>query len=228
MDVTSMLNAGSAAARREAREASDLTPTPSVVDGTTVCSSAVPTPSPEAVPSRRMSDPRTLNRARTPWDAGGYSLPLTLDTKAAIQPPVRPAFYNESPVDSASPKSPKHRLSDSYSSLSSYTSSLNSVSHSRFSSMSTASGFQSMVPLITELPSLESRSCDNMDSAVSRSSIQDFFAKKSRKDGGVSPTTIAEEPSVGDAGRPGSPSDAMLMSRASQGSDRMSPHDFSK
>lgn len=229
MDVTSLLNAGSAAARREAREASDPTPTPSVVEGSTVCSSVVQTPSPDRTPSRRTSECRTPSRARTPWDAGGYSLPLTLDTKVAIQPSVRPAFYNESPIDSASPKSPKHRLSDSYSSLSSYTSSLNSVSHSRLSSMSTVSGFQSMGSLTTELPSLESRSYDTLDSAVSRSSIPDFFSsKKPRKDGGVSPTTIVEEPAADDARRPGSPSDAMLMSRANQGLDRLSPQDFSK
>ncbi|KAK9782898.1 hypothetical protein SCAR479_01241 [Seiridium cardinale] len=226
MDVTSMLNSASAAARREARESTGPTTTPSVVDGTTVCSSAVQTPSPERTPSRRTSESRTPNRARTPWDAGGYSLPLTLDTKVATQPPTRPAFYNESPIDSASPKSPKHRFSDSYSSLSSYTSSLNSMSHSRFSSLSTVSGFQSLGPLLTDMPALESRSCDNLDSAVSRSSIPDYFGKRVRKDGGTSPTTIAEEPAMGDVRRPGSPSDAMLISRGMLGSDRMSPQDI--
>ncbi|KAH6655716.1 hypothetical protein BKA67DRAFT_246835 [Truncatella angustata] len=226
MDVTSMLNQGAAAARREAEGSSDLTPTPSVVDSTTVCSSAVQTPSPEQTPSRRTSDSsRTPNRARTPWDAGGYSLPLTLDTKTAIQPLSKPSYYSESPIDSASPKSPKHRFSDSYSSLSSYTSSLHSVSHSRFSSLSTVSGFQSVPPLITDMPPLDSRACDTLDSAISRSSAADYFGKRLRKDGGGSPTTIAEEPFMEGARRPGSPSDAMLI-RGSVSSERMSPQDF--
>jgi hypothetical protein len=33
---------------------------------------------------------------------------------------------------------------------------------------------------------------------------------------------------LGDVRRPGSPSDAMLISRGMQGSDRMSPQDFTK
>lgn len=235
MDVTAMLNSGAAAAaaaaaaRKETQESNNPTPAPSVVDGTTVCSSAIQTPSPDRTPSRRTSDSsRTPNRARTPWDAGGYSLPLTLDTKVAVQPSVKQAFYNESPIDSASPKSPKHKFSDSYSSLSSYNSSLNSVSHSRFSSLSTVSGFHSVPPIITDMSALESRSCDNLDSAVSRSSAQDYFGKRTRRDGAASPTTIAEEPILGDIRRPGSPSDAMLISRGSQSSERMSPQDFTK
>ncbi|KAI1845096.1 hypothetical protein JX265_002818 [Neoarthrinium moseri] len=228
MDVTSMLNSASAAANREARDSTDPTPTPSVVDGTTVCSSVVQTPSPGSTSSRRTSESRTPNRSRTPWDAGGYSLPLTLDTKTTTQTPVKPTVYNGSPVDSASPKSPKHRFSDSYSSLSSYSSSINSFTHSRFSSMSTVSGgFQAVGPLVTDIPSLESRSCDNLDSAISRSSASEFFSKKSKRDGGVSPSAIAEEPTLLDIRRPGSPSDAMLISRGSQSSGRMSPQEFS-
>lgn len=230
-----MLNSGAAAAAaanreareaRAARESSDVTPTPSVVDGTTVCSSAVQTPSPEATPSRRTSGSRTPNRSRTPWDAGGYSLPLTLDTKSATQTMVRPSFYADSPIDSASPKSPKHKFSDSHSSLSSYASSVNSVSHSRFSSLSTVSGgYHTLSTVFPDLPALDTRSCDNPDSAVSRVSIPEFWNKKTRKDGGLSPSAIAEEPSLLEMRRPGSPSDAMLISRGSQGSDRMSPQE---
>ncbi|KAH8671062.1 hypothetical protein BX600DRAFT_509768 [Xylariales sp. PMI_506] len=224
MDVTSMLNSASAA-NREARESADLTPTPSVADGSTACSSVVQTPSPKTTPSRRLSEAQTPNRSRTPWDAGGYSLPLTLDTKTAVQISARPAFYSDSPIDSASPKSPRHRFSDSYSSLSSYTSSMTSYAHSRLSSISTLGGLQTVQSLFTDLPALDSRSCDNLDSAVSRTSLQDFSMKKTRKDGVVSPTTIMEEVPVLDIRRPGSPSDAMLISRGSQSSGQNSPQE---
>ncbi|KAI0134669.1 ORP1 protein [Xylariales sp. AK1849] len=235
MDVTSMLNSASAAANRETQESADPTSTPSAVGGTTACSSAVQTPSPESTPSRRTSGSRTPNRSRTPWDAGGYSLPLTLDTKMATQTSVRPVFYSESPLDSASPKSPKHKFSDSYSSLSSYTSSMNSFTHSRFSSLSTVSGSQTVPTLFTDMSALETRSAvelrsgDNLDSAVSRLSLPDFFSinKRAREDRGLSPTTIAEEPILLDVRRPGSPSDAMLISRGCQDADRMSPQELS-
>lgn len=226
MDVTSMLNSASAAANK-ARASADPTTTPSAVDGTTVCSSAIQTPSPDTTPSSRTSETRTPNRARTPWDAGGYSLPLTLDTKTSTQAPIKQVACNESPTDSNSPKSPKHKFSDSYSSLSSYTSSLNSFTHSRISSLSTVSGFQVVGPIVTDMPALESRAGDNLDSAISRSSVTDL-SKKSKKDGGVSPTAIDEEPCALGGRRPGSPSDAMLISRGSQGSDRMSPQDFNQ
>jgi hypothetical protein len=94
MDVTSLLNAGTNPLNR--RDSLELTPTPSI-DGSTVASTAVPTPSPEKSPIRRLSDPRAP-RNRTPWDAGGYSLPLTLDTKF-VATSAKPAFYAESPTD---------------------------------------------------------------------------------------------------------------------------------
>ncbi|ORY65541.1 uncharacterized protein BCR38DRAFT_200417 [Pseudomassariella vexata] len=221
MDVTALLNASSAA-HRQAQGSVDQTPTPSVADGSITCSSTVRTPSPEKALSRRTSESRTPNRSRTPWDAGGYSLPLTLDTKAT-QASARPAFYNDSPVGSASPKSPRHKFSDSHSSLSSYTSSSNSAVHSRFSSLSTVSGFHTMPTVITDVSALDSRCCDNIDSAISRTSMPDL--PKRRKDGVVSPTTIVEEPTMLGSRRPDSPSDAMLISRGAQGLDQMSPQE---
>lgn len=102
---------------------------------------------------RSNSDSRIPTRNRTPWDANGYSLPLTLNTKAAQATPTTLSSFNSSditPIDSAvssSPKSPKHKLSDSRGSLSSYTTlssntSCHSRSHSRISSLSTVSEYQ--------------------------------------------------------------------------------------
>lgn len=226
MDVTSMLNssAAAAAASREQAGSAGPTPTPSVIEGTTAYSSLVPTPSPEKTPPRRTSVSRGSNRSRTPWDAGGYSLGLTLDTKTT-QTAARPVPHSESPIDSASPESLRHKFSDSHSSLSSYTSSANSGTHSRFSSMSTVSGFQ-MGAAMADMQTLDASACENLDSAVSRMSVMDTV--RSKRDGGFSPSMIAEEPSMVDAGRPGSPSDAMLMSRGSQGLERMSPQETAK
>ncbi|KAM7184743.1 hypothetical protein V8F33_012822 [Rhypophila sp. PSN 637] len=165
MDVTSLLNSSSAALQR--RDSVDSS-TPSATGGTTAASTAVPTPSPDRTPSRRTSGSRSPHRNRTPWDAGGYSLPLSLDTKAIqTASTARPVFYCESPTDgqssSTSPKSPKHKFSDSRSSLSSYASSNNSVSHSRISSLSTVSEFQPLTNLITEITLNSRMSAEKMD-----------------------------------------------------------------
>ncbi|KAK3326363.1 hypothetical protein B0H66DRAFT_157454 [Apodospora peruviana] len=169
MDVTSLLNSSSAALQR--RDSVDSS-TPSATGGTTAASTAVPTPSPERTPSRRTSGSRSPNRNRTPWDAGGYSLPLSLDTKSMHTPSTaRPVFYCESPTDgqptSSSPKSPKHKFSDSRSSLSSYASSNNSISHSRISSLSTVSEFQPLTNLITEITLNGRMSAEKLDTGAS-------------------------------------------------------------
>lgn len=98
------------------------------------------------MPSRSSSDSRlsTSNRSRTPWDAGGYSLPLTLNVKNNVPQQQAPSAFMETDNhnnNNTSPNSPKHRFSDSRSSLSSaYTT--NSSSHSRISSLSTVSEYQ--------------------------------------------------------------------------------------
>jgi hypothetical protein len=121
-------------------------------------------PSHGSSPARRMSGSgaRSLRRHRTPWDAGGYSLPLTIDTASAKSitiPSPRsrlPTFCSDSPTEtrpSISPTSPAHKYSLSHGSISSSytsstTSSLNfgsapcSGSHSRISSLSTVSELQ--------------------------------------------------------------------------------------
>ncbi|KAK7952294.1 uncharacterized protein PG986_008022 [Apiospora aurea] len=212
MDVTAMLNTSGAAKRAEQEGSSGPTPTQSVIDGSTACSSIVPTPSPEKTPPRRTCESRASNRSRTPWDAGGYSLGLTLDIKSTQQPNVQmTAIQGESPVDTASPESLRHKFSDSHSSLSSYTSSANSASHSRFSSMSTVSGFQIGAGL-SDMVTLDA-SCDNLDSAVSRMSVMDNTRRASNRDGGgFSPSGMgSDDPTSG-----------------IQGADRMSEQDMTK
>lgn len=76
-------------------------------------------------------------RSRTPWDAGGYSLPIMPSNPAS-----RAGVISTIHLDDARAESPStsHAFSDSRSSLSSFTSSINSSTHSRFSSTSTVSG----------------------------------------------------------------------------------------
>ncbi len=76
-------------------------------------------------------------QTRTPWDAGGYSLPIHTHNFGSF---TDDAFPSDSIVDNYRDQR-RHKLSDSHSSLSSSTSS-NSISHSRFSSMSTVSSLQ--------------------------------------------------------------------------------------
>ncbi len=101
---------------------------------------------------------RTPPRNRTPWDAGGYSLPInTVSSMTATTPTTPPQniHYHDSHIDT--PRSPHHKFSDSRSSLSSFTSSLQSASHSRFSSMSTvSSGIQPLNTILAESIALDS------------------------------------------------------------------------
>jgi hypothetical protein len=80
-------------------------------------------------------------RNRTPWDAGGYSLPIMSSNPASTTPsclpPQQPIHYDDSRMESPSTS---HKFSDSRSSLSSFASSIQSSTHSRFSSTSTVSG----------------------------------------------------------------------------------------
>ncbi|KAH8842251.1 hypothetical protein MCOR27_002283 [Pyricularia oryzae] len=178
MDVTSLLIPAGAAGRmpqqQQQQDPLNMTPTPSIITNTTDPSTGVVTPQSEKEVSRSNSESRTPNRSRTPWDAGGYSLPLTLDTKLIrTQLATKPVLYGESPTQEhhhMEPSSPhslsKHKFSDSHSSLaSSYTtaSSNNSGTHSRISSLSTVSEFQPMNHLINEFSSLEAKMSDEND-----------------------------------------------------------------
>ena len=100
---------------------------------------------------------RTPPRNRTPWDAGGYSLPINT-ISAPTTPPQKSeqdVRYDDSQVET--PRSPYHKFSDSRSSLSSFTSSLQSTSHSRYSSMSTVSStIQPMNSILAENVAIDS------------------------------------------------------------------------
>lgn len=90
---------------------------------------------------------RLPTRSRTPWDAGGYSLPLNTAALKITSPEVdyQDAFHlgeddttTVIPFTSVMPTSPIHKFTDSRSSLSSFaSSSLHSANHSRYSSIST-------------------------------------------------------------------------------------------
>ncbi|KAE9577652.1 hypothetical protein CGCF415_v015466 [Colletotrichum fructicola] len=280
MDVTSLLNAG--AGKKPIIRNNILEATFAPIDG--------PTPilaSPEKIASSRRTSDARAPRNRTPWDAGGYSLPLSLsvDTKLPI-PSAKPAFYSEYDVDQSTsassyhpsssnhsrasslsslahemahsanitpmtsthpgrpsmsgesegqltarpnlpreddghvtggfPKSPKHKFSDSHSSLSSYTSSNQSGGHSRISSLSTVSGIQPFTSLLNDVPPFDPK-LDHQNMGPAMVDIQ----PPSPRTAGQDPPL---DPSMKGPGRPGSPSDAILITRG-MGSNRSSPTD---
>ncbi|KAJ0120271.1 Oxysterol-binding protein-related protein 1 [Diaporthe amygdali] len=173
------------------------------------------------VPVRTSSESRLPGRSRTPWDAGGYSLPLTLNVKnAQSSPAAKPSFYTEAtPVDSVgstSPKSPKHKFSDSRSSLSSYTTmssntSSHSRSHSRISSLSTVSEYQPMNSFMSDSTPTERRMSDP-DSGMSCPTVVEIQppspSRRAFED--VSPDA-SDNDSPMHSDRPRSPSDAILV-----------------
>ncbi|KAH7358081.1 ORP1 protein [Plectosphaerella cucumerina] len=119
------------------------------------------------------------------------------------------------------PRSPKHKFSDSYSSLSSYaSSSLQSGCHSRISSMSTVSGHQPFTAMLNDMPTFETKLAEHQQ--LSADGIP------------LSPRTAIPAPMLAsptgedgprDPARPHSPSDAILITRGAGGSNRSSPTD---
>ncbi|CRK34527.1 hypothetical protein BN1723_014868 [Verticillium longisporum] len=104
MDVTSLLNL--AAARHPITRTLSLesTSTISTTDGSSAAPTTVQTPSPGKTTSSRRTSDNHLSRLRTPWDAGGYSLPLTLDTKKLSVLSRKPSIYSVSPTDQSAPQ----------------------------------------------------------------------------------------------------------------------------
>jgi hypothetical protein len=99
---------------------------------------------------KKMEEPRIPGRNRTPWDAGGYALPL--NTRQPTSPTWQQQQRRQSEEGQTSaPSSPRHGFSDSRSSLSSYASSVYSANHSRFSSMSTVGGPNSLNTITSEM-----------------------------------------------------------------------------
>ncbi|KND89722.1 hypothetical protein TOPH_05769 [Tolypocladium ophioglossoides CBS 100239] len=264
----SMLNksAGSNRCKESSRES-----TPSFIGGvSTLSSTALPTPSPERASPQTEGEANHF-RGRTPWSAGGYSLPLHIESRfrsastfshrstseqfdsdtsydttsgASVHSrngsmdsdmasrdaslftrpqPVRAAtldsdnvpvgFSNKSHFRSpfwnarrgAHNDTPvRHKLSDSHSSLSSY-SSWQSRCHSRISSITTASGGHGVGSALTDLPILESKLAEH-DESTRWQFHGDGKTPLSAVTRHPQPEAIEnDEPE-----RPGSPSDAVL------------------
>lgn len=214
MDVTSLLNSGAAAAAAAAEQ-----------QKLTESSRSTPT------------------KSRTPWDAGGYSLPINT---LSLAPSPSQKAQNEDSQDlenqtSTSPK--QHKFSDSRSSLSSFTSSLQSATHSRYSSMSTINSthqlsnlsLESLSPksknatLNLELATIESNSEPRISISLSPTGSLDTLAlvaehhpltqpaQQLAGEGGLRPA-LRRGTSLASAqgispNRPSSPSDAILIKR---------------
>ena len=233
MDVTSLLNVSSVGLNRRDSTASSSS-APSATGDTTAASTAVPTPSPErTLHSGRGSGSRSPAKNRTPWDAGGYSLPLTIDTKSIPTHPIgRPTYSSDSPTDgqtSVSPNSPGHKYSNSHGSLSSsYTSSTNSGSHSRISSLSTVSEHQHPSTTLKNDFSLDSNKPTStaapnptMASEQLDASASGHPAAPTNGDNNIHQTRLQRlqgEQSIDlTSDRPESPSDALMIRRGQNG-----------
>lgn len=170
---------------------------------------------------RTNSDSRLGNRnSRTPWDAGGYSLPLTLNVKnGQMSPASKSVYQNEvAPMEnlgSTSPNSPKHKFSDSRSSLSSYTTmsssnSCHSRSHSRISSLSTVSEYQPLSSYGSESTPTERRT-SMPENGMSCPTVVEVQPPSPRRLGLEDVSDASDNDSVMVSDRARSPSDAVLL-----------------
>lgn len=234
MDVTSLLNANSVAAEQQQK-------------------------------MEKGETSKTPTRNRTPWDAGGYSLPINTISNSTSTPTTPPKLQNihdihyddsQAGAGVSPPTSPRHKFSDSRSSLSSFTSSLQSTTHSRFSSMSTT--VSSTHPLNSHLETLSPTSSlkiQEMDLNHLHVESTQQLAHSTQPRGSLSPTesldvlamgaenqiasqqqavpstpedkmsttleTIPNENTASATARPTSPSDAILIKRATLPSLRL-------
>jgi hypothetical protein len=194
---------------------------------------------------------RLPTRSRTPWDAGGYSLPINTTSSQPITPP----YTRNDELPTYTPTSPRHKFSDSRSSLSSFTSSQQSTTHSRFSSMSTVCSTQPMNSLVDKsspkcIPGVQISDSDSirdltpprstrspvnaldrlpsMEAQPSRHNslpsihYVDSAMMSSNTENQSSPGVISSIPEE----RPGSPSDAMLIRRPTLPSLRLDTEDL--
>lgn len=212
MNVTSLLNTSAAA-----QAAGGMIHTEQHVDP----SMAMYQAQERMVPMRTSSDSRLVSRnSRTPWDAGGYSLPLTLNVKnGQVSPTSKPAYHSERTtvenIGSTSPKSPKHKFSDSRSSLSSYTTmssnnSCHSRSHSRISSLSTVSEYQPLSSFGSESTPTERRTSVPGD-GMSCPTVVEIQPPSPRRMGLDDISDASDNDSVMISDRARSPSDAVLL-----------------
>ncbi|SPO06658.1 uncharacterized protein DNG_09350 [Cephalotrichum gorgonifer] len=100
MDVTSLLNRPAGTKEEVGQDSGKQTAEFQVV-ATAATWEGLPTPSPERTPPRILVDCRPGTKSRTPWDAGGYSLPLSLDTKFHTTN-TKPSIYGGDPLDISS------------------------------------------------------------------------------------------------------------------------------
>ncbi|KAI2779810.1 hypothetical protein F4815DRAFT_446002 [Daldinia loculata] len=205
MDVTSLLNSsslvqGETATNKDGRDdgqdivdhgTSSMPSTTEATETTAGHPSSPRTPAQEKAPAHETKLPR---RSRTPWNADGYALP-PIDTKST-RATVHSTSNTTSPAGSGSPRSPRHKLSESYSSLSS---SSTLSSHSRISSMSTVGGVQHTQFDRAELTIPKTWSPGTNPKPASEAII--------------SPPSIRTEAPVISPIRSSSPSDTMLMPR---------------
>lgn len=152
MDVTSLLNATATVARLSEQSQGERLATPPLEDNPAIPESVDTTPSPRSMVPRRPSAVAAVHGSRIPWDAGGYSLALALESRSSSLA-GKSGLPADSPGESGSPRSPWHKLSESHSSRSSHASSSSfwSQPHSRFSSISTVNG----LPTIPDVSTLE-------------------------------------------------------------------------
>jgi hypothetical protein len=223
MDVNALLNTAAAVNREvplKEKTAESMNQTwrmSNKDDGGTKSSSSIYTSPSDKSQSRKVSESTPPSRSRTPWDANGYVLPLTVDIKSASAPaPVTSVFSSESPLGSVSPHSPRHKCSYSHSSLSSYASSSSSQPHSRISSMSTTGGKSTMAN-IPGVSSLE-LGLDCPDSVKE-------YSQPMKPDGIISSVEITDEVPIHESSRPGSPSDAILISKPPKRIDQYGSYD---
>jgi hypothetical protein len=106
-------------------------------------------PATTAEESKAAEQSQTPSHTRTPWDAGGYTLPVNSHHKPDTA--TKPGEEAESRESSVFTHPFGHKFSDSRSSLSSFSSST-SNNHSRLSSTSTVSGFHPSSGTISDLP----------------------------------------------------------------------------
>ncbi|RDL37579.1 uncharacterized protein BP5553_05012 [Venustampulla echinocandica] len=178
---------------------------------------------------KRIERPKIHGRSRTPWDAGGYALPIT--TRQPTSPPPQqqpPQSFHFDDEQLVSPTSPKHRFSDSRSSFSSLVSSIPSTTHSRFSSFSTVSSPHPLNAVAAEYFSPKSSAIELPCSSLlpeglnhelhtpATPSANHFDVLGPIAENGLSPpleAQVQEEHDEKNTGRPGSPSDAILIKR---------------
>lgn len=99
MDVTSLLNLKAARHQEQHQNTFESTPASSELSTLAISSTTLSTPSSEKSTLFKETSNYQTTRRRMPWDAGGYSLPLTLDTNKTPMHSSSSMFHRDSPFD---------------------------------------------------------------------------------------------------------------------------------